>query len=121
MAGDALIDGLRRVLSLREQQHHLIAGNLANADTPGFRAKSLDFDGLLGRAMNGGSLSGGTASDLQARVLEEAPAPWATDGNSVLVERETARMQANVVQFQAVSSGLSRRLALLRFAAGDGK
>lgn len=116
MDGSRLVDGLGRVLAVRQAQHQLVAGNLANAETPGFRARALDFDGLLTRAMEAPD-----APDLRSRVVEEAPAPWATDGNSVQLERETARMMANMVQYQAVSSGLSRHLAMLRFAAGDGR
>jgi flagellar basal-body rod protein FlgB len=115
--GSRLVDGLGRVLAIRQAQHQLVAGNLANADTPGFRARALDFDGLLERAFE--ARDGDDV--VRGRVVEEEPAPWATDGNSVQLERETDRMTANLVQYQAVASGLSRHLALLRFAAGDGR
>jgi len=50
----------------------------------------------------------------------EAPL-WSEDGNSVYSEREVARLNANALQYTAVSKGLSRKLALLRFAASDGR
>lgn len=117
--GDGMIDGLRRVLDLRQQQHHLVAGNLANAETPGFRAKSIDFSTALHDAMSGNA--GAPGAPIDAPILEADPVPWSTDENAVLIERETANLQANAVMYRAVSAGLSRHLALMRFAAGDGR
>ncbi len=50
----------------------------------------------------------------------EAP-PWATDGNSVTPEREVVRLNENALMYQSVSKGLSKRMAMLRYAAADGK
>ena len=49
---DGLHNGLGRVLDLRMQQHSLTAANLANADTPGYKAKFIPFDKVLGEAVN---------------------------------------------------------------------
>jgi flagellar basal body rod protein FlgB len=54
-------------------------------------------------------------------IVELEPTPWDDDGNSVLAERETARLQENALMFRAVSRGLSKRLAMLKFAASDGR
>ena len=48
---DPMLSGLVQVLDLRQQQHGLTATNLANADTPGFEAKVLDFDDALRQAV----------------------------------------------------------------------
>jgi len=124
--------GLQNVLDLRSQQHSLTAGNLANADTPGYRARYIPFDRLLGEAVSGGGETQMTASherhlsglhgDAGAPHVEEMEAPpWSADGNSVQLERETARLTENSMLYGAVSSGLSRRLAMLRFAANNGR
>ncbi len=127
---DSALGGLHQVLDLRSQQHALTATNLANADTPGFKAKHLDFEHALSDAMDrGGRLSmqrteahhidaGGA---LDPHVVELEPNAWATDGNSVLPEQETARLQENALMYRAVSTGLSKKLALLKFAASDGR
>jgi flagellar basal body rod protein FlgB len=62
---------------------------------------------------------GGTISNPNVEEIE-AP-PWAEDGNSVVAEREMARLSANSLLYGAVVRGVSRRLAILRFAASDGK
>lgn len=129
---DPLIGGLERVLDLRVRQHALTASNLANADTPGFKAKELDFEHALKSAVgyddHGVRMSRSDARHFPANDLDalapvrelEAP-PWSLDGNSVHPERETARMQSNSLLYNAVAQGLSRHLQLLRYAASDGK
>ncbi len=127
---DGLHQGLQRVLDLRQAQHSLTATNLANADTPGYKAKVIPFDEILSQAVEQGegmrrtneahlSGIGGSAANPEVDELE-AP-PWALDGNSVVAEREAARLAENAMLFSGVSQGISRRLAMLRYAAGDGK
>ncbi len=125
---DPLFTGLQQVLNLRQQQHGLTASNLANADTPGFKAQFIDFSTALDAAFTSSSnvrrtharhLGPAHASEVSVKELE-AP-PWSVDDNSVVSERETARLQENSLMYQAVVSGLSRRLAMLKYAANNGK
>jgi flagellar basal-body rod protein FlgB len=117
MLFDSLTTGLQNVLDLRQQQHALTASNLANAETPGYRAKVIEFDRELSRAVQGSEPTGA----IEPRITELEPTPWSVDGNSVLPEREQARLQENSLMYRAVAQGLSRRLALLKYAANDGK
>ena len=132
MLFDSLHVGLGQVLDLRAAQHALTATNLANADTPGFEARFIPFDEVLSQAMDvGGELQmkrthelhiggpGGDASNPEVETLD-AP-PWATDGNSVVMEREQVRLSENALLFNSVATGLSRRMSLMRYAASDGR
>lgn len=116
---DRLTQGLQRVLDLRQQQHALTASNLANAETPGFRAKFVDFERALTDALEPSPGPDGTSGTAEIREIE--PNPWSADGNSVLPEREQARLQENSLMYRAVAQGLSKRLALMKFAANDGR
>ena len=131
---DPLVGRLKTVLDLRQLQHTVTASNLANADTPGFRAKVVNFDRILEAVMHEGEPSstlmratepghyvvpGGDAEHPSFTELE--PPPWSVDGNSVFAERETARLQTNSLMFQAISQGLDRHLKLLRYAVSDGR
>ena len=129
---DSLYGGLQKVLDLRTQQHTLTATNLANADTPNFKAKVINFQDILHTAMARSNsvamhqddtrhLSGRRGSTEHPRIEELEAPPWAENGNSVLPEREMARLSENSLLFGAVSRGLSNRLKILRFAASDGK
>lgn len=129
---DRLHSGLGKVLDLRAAQHGITASNLANADTPGYRAKYIPFDRMLSQAVGRGDsmemrrtadqhvlAPGADATDPD--VLEIEPAPWATDGNSVTPEREVVRLNENALMYESVSRGLSKRMAMLKYAAADGK
>lgn len=112
---DNLHHGLGHVLDLRSTQHALTASNLANADTPGFKAKHIPFDRLLTDVVERGEAP-------RTPDIHEAEAPpWSLDGNSVVAEREMVRLSENATLYSGVSRGLSRRLAMLRFAASDGR
>ena len=125
-----LLNGLVKTLDLRQQQHALTATNLANSDTPGFKAKIIDFRHALSDAIGKQEglpmlkthqmhMGGLDMENPPIRTLE-AP-PWSVDGNSVVPEREMARLQENSLMYRATAGGLSRRLAMLKYAAGDGK
>jgi flagellar basal-body rod protein FlgB len=120
---DGLHDGLGRALEITQARQLITNGNLANVNTPGYLAKELPFSALLGEAMDR-SLAHeevDVSSLIEDRLTElEAPA-WALDGNSVDLEREAARVEENKLFYQAVVGGTSRRLAMLRFAASDGR
>jgi flagellar basal-body rod protein FlgB len=128
---DRLHNGLGQVLDLRYAQHGLTASNIANASTPGFRAKYIPFGTVLAEAVGRGSqlemhrtdprhfLSPGSDPS-RPEVLEIEPAPWQVDGNSVDPDKEVVRLTENSVMYDAVSTGLSQRIAMLRYAANNG-
>lgn len=124
---DGMFQGLEGVLDLRRIQHTLTAGNIANADTPEYRAKEMPFQELLSEVMertaDGDRLDDEIDVDhLAESAIREVPLPpGSLDGNSVDAEKETLRLTSNALLYNAVSNGMSRRLALLRFAASDGK
>ncbi len=130
MAGnifDATLSGLGRTLDLRLKQHGLVSANIANADTPQFEAKRVDFQAAFEKVMTGGGalrstnsrhfdgLGGGTTP---VETIE-APA-WAEDGNSVDEDAEMSVLMTNNLLFNATVEAMSRKLALLEYAASDG-
>jgi flagellar basal body rod protein FlgB len=54
-------------------------------------------------------------------IDEIEPDARSVDGNSVVGEREASRLNENAVMYQAVAQGVGKHLAMLRFAASDGK
>jgi len=128
---DRLHNGLGQVLDLRYAQHGLAATNIANAATPGFRARYIPFDKVLSQAVGRGEGTGMHRTDsrhflapgadpARPEVDEIEPAPWQVDGNSVDPDKEVVRLTENAVMYDAVSTGLSQRIAMLRYAANNG-
>jgi flagellar basal-body rod protein FlgB len=111
-------------LEVRSRRGELIANNLANADTPGYQARDLDFRQALARAAgeqtSGVTLSttsaghiGGAASanaagnpDLKYRT----PLAPALDGNTVDAQIEQAAFAENAVRYQATLTFINSRL-----------
>jgi len=72
-----------RALELVAFRHSLVASNLANIDTPGYRTRDIDFSRELRRALDGLELPGSAPRVTGVRGLIERP-----DGNNVSLERE---------------------------------
>ncbi len=115
---DGLHGGLERALDMRRTQHVLTAGNLANADTPGYVAREVPFDEVLGQEIRSAE-EGRLPDEVPVRELEAVP--WALDGNSVNPEREAVKLTENSILYNALATSISRRMSLLRYAASDGK
>jgi flagellar basal-body rod protein FlgB len=89
-----LMRGLERVLDLSAFRHQVIAANLANIDTPGYRTRDVrPFAGEIEQAMAGEQPLFSPASH-QIRGLLERP-----DGNNVAVDRESLLLAENQLRF----------------------
>ncbi|NUS39576.1 MAG: flagellar basal body rod protein FlgB [Lysobacter sp.] len=99
-------------LALREQRLQLLAANLANADTPGFKAQDLDFNAALGAALRPGAAAGGDPIDAAvagARHARTSIQPSA-DGNTVESEREKANFAQAALEYRASLSFVESRV-----------
>lgn len=103
MIDTPMTEALSRFLDVNVARHKLIASNLANIDTPGYRTRDLDFRAELARAdlgseseSDGASLSYASYAPVArpVRGLMERP-----DGNNVSVERESLLMAETQMKF----------------------
>jgi flagellar basal-body rod protein FlgB len=95
MIDTPLMRGLERVLDLSAFRHQIIASNLANIDTPGYRTRDLrPFAGDIEQAMAGEEASF-TPVAHEVYGLMERP-----DGNNVSVERESLLLAQNQLRFE---------------------
>ena len=117
---------LERVLDHGRARQAVLSSNVANVDTPNYRAQDLEkpsFDDQLSLAMTKttpGHLDGDAASRGPEVQADDDQAPR-VDGNTVSLERQMAKLEQNRVRYGAASAIVSRRLALLRYAATDGQ
>jgi flagellar basal-body rod protein FlgB len=124
---DAYLGVHADALKVSSQRMELLATNLANADTPNFKARDIDFREALASAASPNSAAtlnttqpnhlsadaGGTgAANLKYRV----PLAPSLDGNTVDVQLEQAAFADNAVRFQATLTFLSARLRTLMTA-----
>jgi flagellar basal-body rod protein FlgB len=121
------IDQLGEALSFHRDRHGVLSGNLANLDTPGYQPLDLARKSPPAPAeaaiepmrTDPLHLAPPPASTSLETFADPSPSPGG-DGNGVNLEREMAKIGANRVRYAATTELVTRRLALLRYGAGDG-
>jgi flagellar basal-body rod protein FlgB len=111
-AADGVANVLHGALNGISFRQNVIADNIANVDTPNFRASSIDFETSLREAVARGD---GNAS-LRIETLPTAT-PVGLNGNNVDLRKETMAAMQSTFQYQLVTRSVTDRLADLRVAA----
>ena len=112
---DAALQFGTEALNLRAQRQEILASNIANADTPGYQARDIDFASELNRALEKGRAQGSGLS-LEVTSARHIPAQTATppsmdllyripdqpsmDGNTVDMDRERTQFADNSLKYQ---------------------
>jgi flagellar basal-body rod protein FlgB len=98
-------------LDLLSQRQKLTAANIANIDTPGYKAKDIDFQFEFLSAME----------DAPAHVIEAPGLKVKNDGNNVSLDREARLLSENAMRFNFVSNLLKGEMRMLKRAIEEGK
>ncbi len=127
---------LEKALDLRSERHRVITSNVANQDTPGYRAMEVDFKGAMNEASASATLSlhrtdrshlasGGSPSTGAFSAGSHAvPAQGKSnrlDGNTVNGEQEMARLAENTLFYTATTQIISSKLRGIRNAIREGR
>jgi flagellar basal-body rod protein FlgB len=107
MANDSLFGVHAAALEVRSQRMGLLASNIANASTPGFKAKDIDFAEALGAAENAGGFD---AEALQGATKFRVPLEMSMDGNTVDLSTEQTAFAENAIAYQTTLSFLNGRI-----------
>lgn len=117
MIDTPLLRGLERVLDISTFRQQLLAGNLANVDTPGYKTRDVrTFGSQLDQAMTSGD-DGPPLTPTARPVLGLLERP---DGNNVSVERESLLMAQNQLRFQVAVQFLRKQFSELSTAINGG-
>ncbi len=111
---DAAFNFQQAALGLRAQRQQIIAGNIANADTPNYKARDIDFSAALKNAVAGRDAGGslplaatssrhlqGTSDSGPVRLLYRTPMQPSADGNTVEMDAERAAFSENAIRYEA--------------------
>ena len=111
-----LLFRLLQATSLRAQ---VIAGNVANQNTPGYTRQTVAFEDLLRASLEGG---GADLEQVRPEVRPDRVTPGRPDGNNVSLEIELNAMRENRILYESYSTMLAGHFELLRAAiAGQGR
>lgn len=121
-----MLVALRRELSLAAARQAVAAGNLANASTPGFKARQLDFSRTLDdtlattlRVTNARHLQPPGAGGPPTRETPDVAAR--RDGNTVQIDRELLEMTQAAGEFSRAQTALAAKFRLVRYAINEGR
>lgn len=134
---DSTVSTLGTALDLRSERQRLLTSNVVNQETPGYRAKDIDFSAELKKRIGGGVGPGvrpaahhtthprhipvvGRNGAPVPSVFERATAIESYDRNSVGVEGEMVRLSENTIMYNAAAQMLKEKFSLMMTAIKEG-
>ena len=118
MSGPLSIDQVMgRALNGLALRQRVIANNVANVDTPGFKSSEVRFEQLLAQAAQRG-LPGNAP---EAEVVTNTDTSLRDDGNNVDIEQQMLHLSETAITYIALSRLETSRLSLLKTVATEGK
>jgi flagellar basal-body rod protein FlgB len=107
---DGVSSNLEQYMTLLADRQKLVASNIANADTPGYKTKDIDFQTEFQNALSGASPD----------VVEVQGLTVKNDGNNVSLDREARLLAENSLRFNIASNLLRGQIKTLRMAIDGG-
>lgn len=130
---DKTTSALGSSINLRLLRQAITSGNIANAETPGYKAKKVDFEEALARAIEvEGNKSWqkedgdpfitgpGAISKIKADVYDNPDINVTNDGNTVDLEKEMATLAENTILYRAALQLINKKLAALKYTVTEG-
>ncbi len=108
---DQISGSLEHYMDLLSVRQKIVASNIANADTPGYKTKDLNFQGEFRSAL----------SEAAPHITEVADLPVKNDGNNVSLDREARLLAENALRFNLASSLMREQIRLVKEAIEEGK
>jgi flagellar basal-body rod protein FlgB len=125
---DKTLQALTAAAKFREMRQEIISSNIANAETPGFKAKRLGFEEALARALDvDGELTmkvedaqhfnvgNGGLNNLQPETYEDPNGIVSENGNTVDVQEEMAMQAENKIMYDAIVQMMNKKLGLMKY------
>ena len=125
---DRTLQALASGLKFREMRQEIISSNIANAETPGYKAKRLEFEKALARALDVDgqqgmklddnrhfNVGGGGFENLEPEVIEDPNGVVSESGNSVNREAEMAKMAENKIMYDTLVQLMNKKLGLKKY------
>lgn len=124
---------LKKSLDMRARKQQVIAGNIANAETPGYAARKLTFEADLRNAISRPEpalrssnpkhfpIGASGISGVQGTIVAQRDNNPLGDGNSVSLDEEMFDLAENQLLFEASGQILKKKLTMLKYAVSGGR
>ena len=128
---DPTIRALNQNLNLRLENQNVISSNIANADTPGYKAKAVSFEQAMRDALDVNDNLKLETSDVEhlgskgpesvrADVYDDPNGIESLDGNTVDRANEMAKMKENEILYNASVESLRKKIGMLEYGISEG-
>lgn len=108
------VDVLGRLLDVADLRHRVIAQNVANVNTPGYRRLRVDFEDAFEKALK---RPDGQMLQVEPKVVEaEGSLQPRVDGNNVDIDLEMAQLVKNTLLYQTIAQILAHQIGVTRTA-----
>ncbi len=131
---DKTLKALASAVKMREMRQELISSNIANSETPGYKAKRLDFESAFARALDVDGNMGmkvedgkhfdvgsGGFDNLQPETYNDPNGVVSEDGNTVDREAEMAKMTENKIMYDALVQLMNKKIGLMKYVVQSEK
>ena len=121
---DKTTDALAATIQMRQIRHNVTSANIANAETPHYHAKKVDFENVLASAIEtqglvGDGLAGKPIQNVKADVYENPDVAVNNDGNTVDLEKEMSALAENSIMYKTALQLINKKMAALKYALGE--
>jgi flagellar basal-body rod protein FlgB len=125
---DKTMGALNKSIDLRLNRQNIINSNIANAETPNYKAKVVDFEDALAKAIAtderfAKAAPGSVSNQINAvkpNVYDNPDINITNDGNTVDMEKEMAALAENTVLYKAAVQLINKKLAQMKYAVTEG-
>jgi flagellar basal-body rod protein FlgB len=127
---DKTTDALATSLAMRQIRHNVTSANIANAETPNYHAKKMDFEDALARALdldgnnklstsNGEHYAVGGQPTIEPGIYENPDVEVNNDGNTVDFEKEMSALQENSILYKTALQLINKKMAAMKYAISE--
>ena len=128
---DSVMGALNTTMNLRLLNQNVISGNIANADTPGYKAKAVEFEHALRDALGTerqitpsadrpGHRVHSADDSVTPEIYDDPNGVESLDGNTVNRADEMAKMAENELLYNAAQDMFNRKLGMLKYTITEG-
>jgi flagellar basal-body rod protein FlgB len=110
---EGVAGNFERYMTLLSTRQKLVASNIANADTPGYKTQDIDFRAEFAQQMQGQECAG-------PQTIEPDGLPVKADGNNVSLDRESRMLAENAMRYSVAASLARAELQAIRTALQEG-
>jgi flagellar basal-body rod protein FlgB len=127
---DKTTDALATSIAMRQVRQSVTQANIANAETPNYHAKKVDFEAALAQALDieGNNSLGATHGDHFATggkpsvtpgIYENPDVSVGNDGNTVNLEHEMAALAENTILYKTALQLINKKMAAMKYAISE--